>query len=38
MQLEAKIEVHREQIQLIDVKQSTRTLGVHLTPALNWTG
>ena len=38
MQLEAKIEVHGEQIQLIDVKQSTRTLGVHLTPALNWTG
>ena len=38
MKLEAKIEVHGEQIQLIDVKQSTRTLGVHLTPALNWTG
>ena len=35
-QLEAKIIVHGEQIQLIPVMSSTRTLGMYLNPALSW--
>ena len=38
LQLEASIKVHGEIIKEINVNQSTRTLGVHLTPALNWKG
>jgi len=38
MQLEASIEVHGKKIKAIDINKSTRTLGVHLTPALSWKG
>ena len=38
VQLDANIEVHGEKIKSIDVNTSTRTLGVHLTPALSWKG
>ena len=38
IQLDANIKVHREKIKSIDVNKSTRTLDVHLTPALSWKG
>jgi hypothetical protein len=38
VQMEATIEVHEEIIKIIDVNQSTRTLGVFMTPALTWKG
>ena len=36
IQLQANLLVHDEIIQSIDVTKATRTLGVHLTPSLNW--
>ena len=38
VQLEATIEVHEEVINIIDVHQSTRMLGVFMNPALTWKG
>ena len=38
VRLDANIKVHGERIKSIDVHASTRTLGVHLTPALSWKG
>ena len=38
IQLNATIVVHGETIKAIDVSQSTRTLGVHLNPAISWKG
>ena len=38
VQLEATIEVHKEVIKIIDVHQSTITLGVFMNPALTWKG
>ena len=37
IQLDATIIVHNEIIQSIDVTKVIKTLGVHLTPSLNWT-
>lgn len=36
--MEATIEVHGQVIASLDITQSTRTLGVHLNPALSWKG
>ena len=35
-QITAELEVHGEQIKQLDIIDSTRTLGVHVTPTLSW--
>ena len=37
-QVEAELIVHGEKTRCIQIKTSTSTLGVHLTPALEWNG
>ena len=35
-QIEAVVHIHGKQIEQIDINNSTRTLGIHVTPALSW--
>ena len=35
-QIEAEISIHEKKIEQIKITDSTRTLGVHVTPSLQW--
>ena len=35
-QIEAVVHIYGKQIEQIDVNNSTRTLGIHVIPALSW--
>ena len=35
-QIEAEIRIHEMEIGQINITESTRTLGVHVTPSLQW--
>ena len=35
-QIEVEIQIHQRNVEQISISESTRTLGVHVTPALKW--